>query len=584
MVNPLQLHTEIQPTRHREVAQTVFSRFTGQNIVLLILTLIVATIAIAPLARLSVSALFDADGLAVERLSKLFARPQTATALINTLIIASLATLASLAIGIVFAVVMVFTDLKYKSALVFAFVLPLMIPPQVTAMAWIQAFSPSSPVLGMLGLAMEPGSRHPLYSMTGMVLLLGVYNAPLVYLSLQASLRRLPLNLAEAARAAGASPARTVFGVMLPLARGGILAAASLSFVSAIGNFGIQAMLGIPGRIPTLMTQIYQQVNNIGPSALPNMAMLSIVLVALTVSAVLMANWAASRTDTRIDLGAHRLTIPMGRYAWIIMAALWGYMIVSLLLPMSALLQTSLVPAFGLALSAETFTLKNYTAALFNQPILRDALKTSLWLTSVSVVVLTIIAVVLGYFLTWRRGPLVRVLQLCTDAAYALPGVSLGVALILMFLRPLPIIDVSLYGTPWIILIAYVAGFFALALRPVLSGYQQIDRNLEEAAQVAGASWGRRMKDIIFPLIAPAAMASAILVFMSAINEIQTSIMLISASARTLGPMIIFLEDGGSATLAAAVGCLMVFGILAVMLVTSMCSRYLPERVLPWQF
>lgn len=584
MVNPLHSLVKLNPKRHQEVALTGSSWFSVQNTVLLLLAILVGTIAVAPLGRLAISGLFDADGLAIERLTKLFSRPQTAVALTNTLVIAGLATLVSLVIGILFAVVMVFTDLKHRSALVFAYVLPLMIPPQVTAMAWIQAFSPSSPVLGMFGLAMEPGTRHPLYSMTGMVLMLGVYNAPLVYLAVQASLRRLPLNLAEAARAAGASPVRTVFAVMLPLARGGILAAASLSFVSAIGNFGIQAMLGIPGRVPTLMTQIYQQVNNIGSSALPNMAMLSIVLVAITVTAVLMANWAAGRADTRIDLGAHRLTIALGSYSWPITALLWAYMIVSLLLPLSALMQTSLVPAFGVALSADSFTLKNYATAIFNQPMLRDALLTSLWLTISSVVILMVISVLLGYFLTWRQGPLVRVLQFCTDAAYALPGVSLGVALILIFLRPLPVIDVSLYGTAWIILIAYVAGFLALALRPILSGYQQIDRNLEEAAQVAGASWMRRMLDIILPLIAPTAVASGILVFMSAINEIQTSIMLISSSAKTLGPMIIFLEEGGASTLAAAVGCLMVLAIFAIMAVTTMFSRHLPERVLPWQF
>lgn len=566
------------------MALSISSRFTPQNITLILLTILVGTIAIAPLGRLTISALFDGDGLAIERISKLFARPQTSSALVNTMFIALLSTLASLVIGIFFAIVMVFTDLRYKSALVFAFVLPLMIPPQVTAMAWIQAFSPSSPILGALGLAMEPGSRHPLYSVTGMVILLGVYNAPLVYLSLQASLRRLPLNLAEAARASGASPARVVFTVLLPLARGGILAAASLSFVSAIGNFGIQAMLGIPGRVPTLMTQIYQQLNNIGPAALPNMAMLSMVLVALTVTTVMFANWTARSADTRIDIGASRLTVTLGSYALPVTILLWSYIAVSLLLPLSALLQTSLVPAFGVALSFDSFTLKNYATAIFNQPILQEALKTSLWLTSVTVVCLTVISVLLGYFLTWRKGPLVKLLQFFTDAAYALPGVSLGVALILIFLRPLPFFDVSLYGTAGIILVAYIAGFLTLALRPILSGYQQIDRNLEEAAQVAGASWGRRMTDIIFPLILPAAVASAVLVFMSAINEIQTSIMLISSSARTLGPMIIFLEDGGSATLAAAVGCLMVFGILAIMLITSLFSRYLPERVLPWQF
>src|SRR5690606_39033419 len=151
-VNPLPLSASMPAQRHREVALSVFSRFTGQNAVLVLLTLLVGTIAVAPLGRLALSALLDGDGFAVERLTKLFSRPQTSAALVNTLIIATLSTIASLVIGVVFAVVMVFPDLRHKSALVFAFVLPLMIPPQVTAMAWIQAFSPSSPVLGMLGM------------------------------------------------------------------------------------------------------------------------------------------------------------------------------------------------------------------------------------------------------------------------------------------------------------------------------------------------------------------------------------------------------------------------------------------------
>ena len=156
--------------------------------------------------------------------------------------------------------------------------------------------------------------------------------------------------------------------------------------------------------------------------------------------------------------------------------------------------------------------------------------------------------------------------------------------MILLFLRPLPGIGVSIYGTPWIILAAYVAGFFALALRPVLSGYAQIDRALEEAARVAGAGFLRRMRDVIWPLIAPTAIAAAVIVFMTAINEIQTSILLISSGTRTIGPMIIFLEEGGASTLAAAVGCLMILGVLALMLLSTALSRFLPKGVLPWQF
>ncbi|AYF00805.1 iron ABC transporter permease [Paracoccus yeei] len=557
-------------------------RFSSESIVLALLAVLILSVSVAPMLRLAQAALFDDGGLAVERLAKLFSRPQTGAAIWNTVQISLASTLVSVLVGTIFAVIMVQTDLRGKSALVFAFVLPLMIPPQVTAMAWIQAFSPSSPVLGLLGLSMEAGTRHPLYSKAGIILLLGIYNAPLVYLAMQASLRRIPLDLAEAARAAGARPGRVLLTVILPLARGGMVAAASLAFVSAIGNFGIQAMLGIPARVPTLITQIYQQINGLGPSALPNMAALSLVLTALTVAGVLLP--ARDRSDTRVDLGSRPLMLPLGRSGAVIAALLWTYLVVSLLLPLSALVQTSLVPAYGLPLTAETMTLKNYVSALFQQVSLRDAFVTSLWLTLVTVGFLMLASVFLGYFLTWRRGPLVRLLHFGSEAAYTLPGITLGVAMILLFLRPLPGIGVSIYGTPWIILAAYVAGFFALALRPVLSGYAQIDRALEEAARVAGAGFLRRMRDVIWPLIAPTAIAAAVIVFMTAINEIQTSILLISSGTRTIGPMIIFLEEGGASTLAAAVGCLMILGVLALMLLSTALSRFLPKGVLPWQF
>ncbi|MFJ1292477.1 ABC transporter permease [Paracoccus yeei] len=557
-------------------------RLSSESIVLALLAVLILSVSVAPMLRLAQAALFDDGGLAVERLAKLFSRPQTGAAIWNTVQISLASTLVSVLVGTIFAVIMVQTDLRGKSALVFAFVLPLMIPPQVTAMAWIQAFSPSSPVLGLLGLSMEAGTRHPLYSKAGIILLLGIYNAPLVYLAMQASLRRIPLDLAEAARAAGARPGRVLLTVILPLARGGMVAAASLAFVSAIGNFGIQAMLGIPARVPTLITQIYQQINGLGPGALPNMAALSLVLTALTVAGVLLA--ARDRSDTRVDLGSRPLMLPLGRSGAVIAALLWTYLVVSLLLPLSALVQTSLVPAYGLPLTAETMTLKNYVSALFQQVSLRDAFVTSLWLTLVTVGFLMLASVFLGYFLTWRRRPLVRLLHFGSEAAYTLPGITLGVAMILLFLRPLPGIGVSIYGTPWIILAAYVAGFFALALRPVLSGYAQIDRALEEAARVAGAGFLRRMRDVIWPLIAPTAIAAAVIVFMTAINEIQTSILLISSGTRTIGPMIIFLEEGGASTLAAAVGCLMILGVLALMLLSTALSRFLPRGVLPWQF
>jgi len=240
------------------------------------------------------------------------------------------------------------------------------------------------------------------------------------------------------------------------------------------------------------------------------------------------------------------------------------------------------VKGFGQELTWTTVTLANYASALLRQASIRDAFATSFVLTVTTVLILSVISLFLAYFLSWRRGPVVRVLQMAAELSYVLPGIVLGVAMILFFLKPLPLVGVSIYGTVWIILVAYLSNFLALALRPLLGGFTQIDRSLEDAARIAGAGFLQRMRDIVMPLLAPAMVAGAIIVFMSALNEIQVSILLVSSSARTIGPMIVFLEEGGSSTLAAAVGCLMVFIVLVLMSVASLFSSRLPKGALPW--
>lgn len=194
--------------------------------------------------------------------------------------------------------------------------------------------------------------------------------------------------------------------------------------------------------------------------------------------------------------------------------------------------------------------------------------------------VLIPVAVALGYVLSWRDGRVARLLTLFSELAYALPGIIIGVAMILFFLRPF--FGFSIYGTVWVILAAYLANYLALALRPIMGGYAQVDRGLDEAAQLTGAGVFRRLYDIVLPSLAPAAMASGILIFMTAINEIQISVLLVSSRAQTIGPMIVFLQEAGSSTLAAAVGCLMVVAVLMLMLISLPFARHLPQGVLPW--
>lgn len=575
--------TELSATMPRERRRLPALPLRPEWLVLGLLAVFVTAVSVAPLARLMLAALAPEGTLDVGRLAEVLAKKRVLTATMNSLYVAVLSTVLAVVAGSLAAIVTVHSNMRFKAAWVFGFVLPLMIPPQVTALAWVQAFSPTSPVLGFLGFALTPGARHPLFSAAGIILLLGLNNAPLVFLTVRAALSRLPANLAEASRAAGAGNIRLILTILLPLARSGIFAGAAIAFVSAIGNFGIQAMLGIPARFPTLITLIYQQLNSYGPAALADLASLSVLLVIITVAGIGLSGWLSRQSDVRVESGGRPAEIDLGwSRPWIEIAA-WLYLAAALVLPLSALLATSLVKGFGQELTMANLTFTNYANALFHHASIRNAFLTSLLLTTATVILLTVVSLFLAYFLSWRKGPVVRLIQMAAELSYALPGIILGIAMILFFLKPLPLVGFSIYGTVWIILAAYLSNFLALALRPILGGFVQIDRSLEEAAQVAGAGFLVRLRDVILPLVAPAAVAGGIIVFMSALNEIQVSILLVSSSARTLGPMIVFLEEGGSSTLAAAVGCLMILIVLVLMSIASLMSGRLPKGALPWQ-
>jgi len=163
------------------------------------------------------------------------------------------------------------------------------------------------------------------------------------------------------------------------------------------------------------------------------------------------------------------------------------------------------------------------------------------------------------------------------------PGVVLAIAAILLFLKPLPLVGISIYNTIWIILFCYLARFLVLGLRPVASGYHQLDRTLEEASQIAGARLLRRLRTVIVPLVAPAATAGALLIFLTAFNELTLSALLWSSGAETLGVVFFSFQQGGDSTYAAALGVLTVVVSIGLMLSTLFAAGRLPSGVLPWR-
>jgi len=502
----------------------------------------------------------------------------------NTLVVGLGGTLFALVLGVAVAILVSLSDVRQRQAFVLCFVTPLMIAPQVTALAWLQLFGPSSPLLNMLGMAPPLGTRNPLYSPKGIVFLLGIQYAPLVFLIVRAGMRKLPRELVEAAQSSGAGWVRVLGTIILPLMTPSIVGAAALTFVSCVGNFGIPAFLGIPANYLVLPTLIYQRLAGGGPDVLSDVAFLSVLIGIIAMVGIVMQDRIASRRDFRItstslpaapyELGAWRLPVEFGM--WVLIAFI-------LVLPLVGLILTSLVRGYGVTLSAETATLENYYFVIFQHAAASRAFLNSLYLSAGASIFAVFVAIPLGYVIAWGNKRWIKALNLAIELPYALPGVVLAIASLLLFLKPMPITGIQIYNTVWIILYAYLARFLILAVRPTITGYFQLDRALEEAAQVAGAGLFTRLRTIIFPLIAPAAIAGGLLIFMTALCELTVSALLWSSGSETIGVVIFSFEQGGDSKYAAAVSAIMVATTFLLMLLASLFANKLPDGVLPWR-
>jgi len=522
--------------------------------------------------------------LSTAAVTSAFGSASTWIATRNTIVVGFGGAALAVLMGTVVALVVTMTDVRGRGPFVLFYVMPLMIAPQVTALAWLQLFGPASPLLKMLGMAPPLGTRNPLYSTGGIILLLGVQYAPLVFLLVRAGLRKLPRELVEAARAGGAGPFTVLRTVVLPLMTPSIMAAAALAFVSCVGNFGIPAFLGIPANYLVLPTLIYQRLAGGGPAVLGETATLSVLIGVIAMAGIVAQEIVSRRRDYRISTTSLAAE-PFELKAWRrpVEIALWVAVFFLLVLPLFGLMLTSLVPGYGIPLTAQSATLDNYRFVLGEHAAARRAFFNSLWLSIAAATFAVLVAVPIGYLIAWGKQRWVRLLNLAVELPYALPGVVLAIASLLLFLKPMPITGIHLYNTVWIILYAYLARFLVLALRPTVSGYHQIDRALEEAAQVAGAGLFRRMRTIIFPLVAPAAMAGGLLIFMTALSELTVSALLWSSGSETIGVVMFSFEQGGDSNYAAAMSAITVAITFGLMLAANLFASRLPSGVLPWR-
>lgn len=551
-----------------------------QRLLRLILFVAIA-LTLSPVLRLFIEGVSGDSGL--ELFFDVLSEKSTLRALKHSLITAGLGTLVSLLIGGAFAFLVALSDLRAKAALVFCLMIPMMIPPQITALSWTQIMGPSSVLLKTLGLAPPLGAPQPLYSPEGIILLLGIQHTSIIFLTLRAGLRAIPQDVVEAARISGAKGARIWWQIVLPLTLPSLAAGVAITFVTALGNFGIPAMLGIPAGYSTLPTLIYQKLAGLGTSVLAEVSVLAILIGCVAVAGILLQRFFQSRQVVHlVGSSARPLALPLGRARLPVEITLWLIVVAILVLPMMGLLATSLVPAYGVSLRFDTISFAGWHEALLRQPVTARAFFNSFALATGAAVILMVICLPLAWLMQRNPTRLGRLFDSLLDLPYALPGVVLAIAMILLLIK-LPFTQMTLYGTIWIIFLAYLARFFSVMFRPVQASLSQLDPAMNEAAQSVGASLFQRLRDVILPLSAPAAAAGAILVFLTAFNELTVSALLWSSGTETLGVVIFNLDDSGETVMASAVAMSIVLVVMALMGVIQLSARHLPKGVVPWQ-
>lgn len=538
--------------------------------------LLVVLVFIVPVFRLVLLSVLEDGAWSAAHYSRILHEAATWTAVKNTLCAVTGSTVLSLALGVSMAWTMAYVNVRGKRWMQLFIFLPFIIPSYITTLAWIQFLGKSGPVFSLFGWAPN------LYSMGGIIFLLGISHYPLVYLFTVDVFRKIPRELEEAAKTAGAGRRHVLLKIVLPLALPGIAGGGLLAFLTNLDNFGIPAFLGIPANIRVLSTYIYEQIVGFGPSAFARAAVLSVLLGAIALAGTCVQGLLLKRS--RVTETAPRDTMPRVYLTPIrqrmLEAGIWLFLALTSFVPFLAMGALSLIKAYGLPFRLENLSLKNYHYVFFE-----DAKTGSALWNSVSLAVLTMgICLVAGTALAYVRyrggGLLPKWMELFVTIPYALPGTVLALCMIFAWMQPVPGWNPGLYGSIWILLIAYVTRFFVLQVRGSYTALLQIDPSMEEAARVSGAHSWVKWRRVLLPLLFPGLAGGALLVFLMVLTELTVSSLLWSTGSETIGVVIFNYEQAGYTTYSTAFASVLVLAILAGGLMFTAWGRWWERKVM----
>ncbi len=495
-------------------------------------------------------------------------------ALRHTLFVAVFVTILAVSAGVVLSWLVTRTNLYLRDFFKITLIIPYIIPPFISAFAWMQLLSPVG-YLNKIMMFLFHLEEAPveIYGKFGIIVVSAIYTYPLVYIAITKAFERIDPSFEEAARIAGAGKLRVVRDITLPVMMPAVGGAAVIVFVTSTSMFGIPAILGIPKGYIVLTTKIFLYIGSYGTKYNFNLAAaMSMLLIIIGIVGLLMQNLVTRKEKftvitgkasgfSIIDLGALRIpaTIFIVLFILFIIAA-----------PVAAVIITSLTKAIGLAPKLSNFTLGNYKYILFSVPVVWRAIRNSFFLALTVPTITVFLSVIFAYTARYTDMKGKRAIDYIVSAPYAIPGTVIGLSMILAWIKP--VLGISLYNTIWLIMIAYIARFMIFPMRTVTASIKQVDNSLAEAAQISGASKKRAVLDIIVPLIKPGIFSGWFLVFMPALTELTLSILLYSAGRETIGVTVYNMTQEGLVLETSALALLIIVVILALTLIVRKAS------------
>ena len=491
----------------------------------------------------------------------------------NTLSFAFASTLVAFVIGVFIAWIVERANTPLARLLGFMLIGRIVIPGILITISWILVASPNIGLFNQLMLKLT-GIRNPVnvYTFWGMVWVQALEMVPLIYLLLAAAFKGMDPRLEEASSMTGAGNWRTLRRISLPLALPAVAAALLLLFLTAIETFEVPLLMGTRAGLRVFTTEIFYDTSRTpidwGLSSTYSMALLAVAIVLLLFYFRLIRHGERYQTITGKDFRPRRIDLGAWRYPACAVALVLVFVITGV--PFLMMLYASLLPFYQVPSMAafESMSFANYGSLFHNTKTVMPMINSTILGPATATAVVLVVALI-AYFVQKTRLPGRHILDFLGFAPIAIPSVVLGATFFWFYLLvPLPVI-----GTLLIIGLAYLTKYMPVALRFVSASMMQIHSELDEAAQVAGLSWGRNFFKVMLPLLKPGLLAAWFWVMVHAYRELTIALMLARSQNRTAAVVIFDLWEEGSFLLLSAFAVLMFILLIALSAVAHSISR-----------